>query len=164
MVLKTEFDWDRYHLEELEFSTIPALKGFRKGNTGDPIVNRWERYYWSGLSPTGHVVKIEYPRDYPKSAPLVFVSPEITTHHEFEKGNLCLMLPGEWSQNYTAASIALITFKFLAEHKQGLTDPLCGRILRAADIELRRYLENPQARSKPLWKKILRAVLVEISR
>jgi ubiquitin-protein ligase len=110
----------RLELERLEMSRIPRLRHFRLGQNSDVNPMSWSRYYWTGETPTGHLLRAQYPSSYPYRPLVVTVDPPVHTSHR-HLGALCLMYGHEWSPNYTAATNILIAFRFLHEHRLGLT-------------------------------------------
>ncbi len=87
-----------------------------------PGFSLWKRddgaYYWEG-SIAGLQVRITYPVDYPLIPPAVDEYPHLATGHRLANG-LCLMGPGEWNANFTAATMVGIATRFIHDHLHGL--------------------------------------------
>lgn len=74
--------------------------------------------YWDGRL-GGYQLRITYPDRYP-SAPLrITASPRFYTHHHFSDGELCLWERGQWSPDYTPATVLGIFLRFLDEYNRG---------------------------------------------
>lgn len=112
----------RLSKERREIRNLPLLRDFRLYEHLDVSAHSWTRYFWQGLAPSFHRITAHYPASYPYAPLKIFVSPDVSTHHKWPGGSLCLMRTEQWSPNYTAATIIAIAIRFLDENQYGETE------------------------------------------
>src|SRR3989338_6677498 len=103
----------RLEREIREMKRLPALRDFSLFEDTNCSRNEWDRYFWRGKAPSGHVVVAPYKRGHPYQSMDVNVTPKLDTHHYLAEDRICYLRAEEWSANFTAATAILITFRFI---------------------------------------------------
>lgn len=111
----------RLQVEIEEMKRIPGLRSFELFKDDRYSDGDWRRVLWRGKAPTGHVIEARYPSSYPHAPLFITTTPKVPTHHYYDSGGLCVMRPGEWSPDFSAATNITIAFRFL-------DDVRCGRV------------------------------------
>ncbi len=89
-----------------------------------PNFSLWQdddrNYYWEGVI-RGVRFRVKYNSNYPHEQPRAFDEPRLQTGHRYLDASLCLMEPGQWSANYTAATVVGEIFRFMDENQRGVS-------------------------------------------
>lgn len=112
-------DYRRLQFEMDEVNNLPHFWSFRLNKDSLYRDVDWRHYVWIGLSPTGHIVFLRYPEEYPYGFFSVEVEPDIQTKYKHSLRELCYIRGYEWNPSFTVVSMIPVIFKFLQDYSKG---------------------------------------------
>lgn len=115
-------DRRRLDYEVQEMRRCPKFSLFVLFSDHNYSHNCWSHYYWLGLLPSLHLIRAQYPDDYPYSPLKISLTPDVEEHHHKLGRNICYIRPEEWSPGYRASTAITLAIVYIHKYQTGRLD------------------------------------------